>query len=128
MAAAPVFAATPKGTQVRIDTANANRDGTGALGTCYTAAGAGILRRSRICGVGTVTAGIVRFYVSYDGGTTKRLIHEELVIATTASATVAGYEKTIEWYDLLVPSNQFLLYASTEKTELFNIFTDALEN
>lgn len=128
MAATPTFAATPKGTQVQIATGNTNRDGSGTIGTAYDAAGAGILRRSRIVGVGTVTGGMIRFFVSYDGGTTKRLIHEEPVTATTPSATVPGWERTVEWYDLLVPDGSFLLYCSTHNAETFNVITDALEN
>lgn len=129
MAAAPTFSATKKAQQCQPAGSNTARDGSGSNVTSGCApAGAGLLRRTRIVGVGTVTAGIVRVFVSYDGGTTKRLLHEEPVSSTTPSGTVAGWERTLEWYDMLIPNGSFVLYFTTHNAETFNFITEWLED
>lgn len=122
MATDPVFASTAFGSQVQISSANTARDGTGSLGTLLDATGAGILRRIDIMGVGTVTAGMIRLFISYDGGTTKRLFREIAVVATTPSASVEGYLRTIYLDDLPMPDTNFIIYASTHNAETFNVF------
>jgi hypothetical protein len=79
---------------VSIATANTNRDGTGTVGTLYTAAattagGAGAKVRSiSIKATGTTTAGMVRFF-RHDG-TNFFLIREIDIAAFTPSGTVKG--------------------------------------
>jgi hypothetical protein len=94
MAASPQYASTPKiGTAV-ISTANTARDGTGTLGTVFTAGASG----SRLDGIeiqatGTTTAGMVRLFIS--DGTNHRLFAEVSVVAVTPSATVPAFSTLI---------------------------------
>lgn len=127
MASAPGYAATPKLGHAQVATANTARDGTGTLGTVHTAgASGGRVERIIIMGVGTVTGGMVRLFVSTDGGTTKRLLDERPVTATTPSATVAGWRDVVH-LALALPASA-LLYASTHNAETFNVFAEAADN
>ena|SRR5688572_27780990 len=123
MASAPAFAATPRLSNVAISTANTNRDGTGTVGTVFTAGASGSrLERIRIMGVGTVTAGMVRLFI-HDGSNYK-LWKEIAVTATTPSGTVAGWEQEIDCsYNgaaLLLPAS-YSLRASTHNAETFHV-------
>ena len=123
MGATPQFIATPQPWMNQLTAANANRDGTGALVTLVTGATTPGTRldKIRIMGVGTVTAGMIRFFLN--DGTNKRLIKERAVSATTPSATVPGWEDEWTFQDgLYLPSASWSLMASTEKGEIFNIF------
>lgn len=122
MSADPVFAATPFGTQAQISSANANRDGSGSIQTVLDATGAGILRRIDIQAVGTTTAGMVRLYLSFDGGTTKRLWREIPIPAVTPSASQDGVFRSVWCDDLPIPDTNFFVYASTHNAETFNVF------
>ena len=124
------YAATPKNSGAQIATANTARDGTGTLGTVYTAGASG----SRIDSIGiqatgTTTAGMVRLFVSIDAGTTKRLIAEVPVLANTASATVPVWNTVLTSNNASFMRNGFvlqdnaLLYASTNNAETFNVTT-----
>ena len=88
MAASPEYTSRPINADVLISTANANRDGTGTLGTAYTFTAGG--RGGRIDAVtiqaiGTTTAGMVRMFIN---GVLRR---EWLVAALTPSATVKAF-------------------------------------
>ena len=133
MATTAQYSTAPTIDVSQISTANTNRDGTGttveiAAGpTTASASGVG----KRIVGVsikatGTTTAGMIRFFLSVDGGTTKRLVEEVPVIAVTPSATLAAYQANCaNLVGIVLPgqvsSNTQKLYASTEKGETFNI-------
>lgn len=125
MATQAQYVATPKNGVAQVSTANTNRDGTGTLSTVYTAGASG----SRIDALvvqatGTTTAGMVRFFISNDGGTTKRLVGEVSVTAATPSATVQAFSTTVTTGFMakgLVMQANAILYASTEKAETFNI-------
>lgn len=133
MATTAQYASTPTVDIAQVTTANTNRDGTGttvevASGPA-SVVGAGVgkyIREVFITASGSVTAGMVRFFLSTDGGTTKRLITEVLVPAVTVSATVPAFSTTVPALHGLilqgqVSSNSCKLYASTEKSETFNI-------
>lgn len=122
------YAATPKNGSAQIATANTARDGTGTLGTVYTAGASG----SRIDSIvvqatGTTTAGMIRFFTSIDAGTTKRLVYELPVLANTASATVPVWQYTLTSQNAsfmqngLVLQASALLYAATNNAETFNV-------
>lgn len=92
MAATPAFTLDPISASAAISTANALRDGTGTLGTIYTAraAGANGGKGARIDAItvqatGTTTAGMIRLFV----GTT--LVREIAVTAITPSGTVKAF-------------------------------------
>ena len=129
MASTPQYASTPKiGTAV-ISTANTNRDGTGTLGTVFTAGASG----SRIDGIeikatGTTTAGMVRLFLS--DGTNHRLFDEVPVTALTPSATVPSFGSALSSnaqglvnttpLPLNIPAG-WSLRASTHNAESFNV-------
>ena len=122
MATAAQYAATPRSAVAQVSTANTNRDGTGTLVTVFTAASTG----SRIDdivvqAVGTTTAGMVRLFLSFDGGTTNRLFAEIPVSAVTPSATVQAFRVAMLDMALLLPNANALLRASTHNAETFNI-------
>lgn len=127
MASSPTFTSTVQIGYPLISTANTNRDGTGTLGTVLTGVAAGtVVRDVTIQAAGTTTAGMVRLFVSLDGGTTKRLIHEISITAATPSATVKAF-RTVIYFDgvteksLVLPNASAILYASTHNAESFNV-------
>jgi hypothetical protein len=125
MAASPLFVGTPKQAQTQIGTANTARDGTGTLGTLFTAGASGSrLDRIKFTAVGTVTAGVLRIFISYDGGTTKRLYDEVLVTATTPSTTVAAFTSTYSFPSGWNLQANAIVYVATNNAESFNAFAE----
>lgn len=133
MATSAQYSTAPTIDVSQVTTANTARDGSGttveiAAGPT-TAAGSGVGKR--IVGVsikatGTTTVGMIRFFISTDGGTTKRLVDEVAVAAVTPSATQAAWSGIApNLSQIILPgqvsSNTQKLYASTEKSETFNI-------
>lgn len=93
----PIFTLVPKAPAVRISTANTNRDGTGTLGTLFTAGSNGAFFKGfRWQAEQTTTAGVVRFYIQAAGAGNNELKKELLVAAVTASVTVEAASG--EWY------------------------------
>ena len=120
MAAAPIFIGTPKSPTVQIATANTLRDGTGTLGTVYTAGASGArIDRLNITATGTTTAGMIRLFL-FDG-TNNRLIQEQPVVAVTPSATMPAYTADIVFDQGLTITAAFVLRASTNNAETFNV-------
>ncbi len=121
----PVFVEAPKGAVVQVSTANPNRDGTGTLGTLATGVADGkILEGVRVVATGTTTAGVVRLFLSTDGGATKRLLMEILVSAVTPSASVEVFSaERIFSRPLILQDAGAIVYASTQNAETFNVFT-----
>lgn len=123
MALTPQFTAAGLSDYAQIATANAALDGTGTVGTLATGVSAGkVIEGVTIKATVTTTAGMIRFFVSYDTGTTKRLIGEVPVSAITKSATVAAFETVwIPPFPLILNGTSSILYAATEKAETFNL-------
>lgn len=118
MSASPEFASTPRCSAVSIGTANTNRDGTGTIGTVFTAGANGSrVDYVEIVAVGTTTAGVVRLYI-YDGSN-YFLLREVLVSALTPSTTVAVFSAIIA-LDRVLPSG-YSLRASTHNAETFKV-------
>ena len=122
------YASTPKNSGAQIATANTNRDGTGTLGTVYTAGASGSRIDSLVIqATDTTTVGMIRFFISIDAGTTKRLVYEQPVLANTASATVPVWAATLTSQNAsfmqngLVLEANAILYASTNNDETFNV-------
>jgi hypothetical protein len=139
MSTSAQYATAPGNEYVQISSANTNRDGTGSLGTVCsgpaTTSGAGVgkrLRRITITATGTTTAGMVRFFISNDNGTTKRLIYEQVVSAITVGASTAGFTATPQYFEGMVlggrsdgtSATNVILYASTHNAETFNIVAE----
>ena len=127
MASVPAYAATPKCGIAQISTANTNRDGTGTIGTVFSAGASG----SRIDAVdlkatGTTTAGMVRLFVH--NGTTAYLLTEVPVTAVTPSATLPAWEAQLNTNTMsqvlpIVLPTGYSLRASTHNAETFNVLT-----
>lgn len=119
MAAAPVFAATPRCAAGALSAANANRDGTGTVVTVFTAGSSGSkIEEVRITPAATTTAGMVRLYLH--DGTTYTLLGEHAIAAATLSASVASTTTSIVYDNLILP-NGWSLRASTEKAEAIKV-------
>lgn len=117
MATAPAFAATVNRGAVAVSTANTNRDGTGTLGTVFTAGSSGSrVDEIRINATGTTTAGMVRIFVS--DGTNHRLLKEQPIAAVTPSATVAAEAYPLTFANLLLKAGE-TIRASTHNAESF---------
>jgi len=134
MATTAQYTAQPNLEISQVTTANTNRDGTGTLVTIATgpaaAAADGVgerIIRVTVCATGTTTAGVIRFFISLDNGTTNRLICEKLVPAITPSTSVAAFRMEVsELVGTMLPGGgQALLRASTNNTETFNILVES---
>lgn len=110
----PVFIATPKTWTGEGNTANTNRDGTGTLIDLVTGAATGsLVELIRAQFDETNDATVVRFFLSLDGGTTKRLLKELIFPAVTPSTTVeAASQEWIPTVPLVLPDGSAKLYAS----------------
>lgn len=123
MASTPAYAANPRSLDIaQVSAANTNRDGTGTIVTVC----AGVAAGSRVSSVTvkatvSTTAGMVRFYLSTDTGSTWRLYREIQVSVITVSASALAFEGRIEFPDLVLLGISDLLGASTHNAETFNI-------
>jgi hypothetical protein len=125
MASTPQYANVPRCAIGQISTANAARDGTGTIGTIFSAGTSG----SRIDAInlkatGTTTAGMVRLFLH--DGTNARLLTEVPVIPITPTATLPAFEVQIATntadniLPLIIPTG-YSLRASTHNADTFNI-------
>ena len=98
-----------------------------------TASASGVgkrITRVTVSATGTTTAGVIRFWISVDTGTTKRLILEKIVAANTPSTTnpVVRFDVP-ELVGLVLPgtvsSAVTSLYATTNNTETFNFLVES---
>lgn len=123
MAQVPAYAATPKIGWAEISTGNTNRDGTGTIGTVFSAGASGSrIERVVVKATGTTTAGMVRLFI-HDGANAK-LYAEVPVSAITPSSTVKTFEETLEGATMphlmpLVLPTGYSLRASTHNAETF---------
>lgn len=121
MAASPMFIGTIKSPTVQIATANALRDGTGTLGSVYTAGSlGGRIDRLSIIATGTTTAGMIRLFL-FDGTASTRLVYEQPVVAITPSATNPAFTADIVFEQGLLVQAGYVLRVSTNNTESFNV-------
>lgn len=117
----PIFTLTPISAVAQIATANTNRDGTGTIGTVYSAgANGGRVEYIRIQAAGTTTAGVIRLFIH--DGSAYRLWKEILVSAITPSASVEAYSAEYVPSVALVLPTGYSLRASTHNSETFNVF------
>lgn len=116
--ATPIFAQAPRHAAANITTANTNRDGTGTIGTIFTAGTNGsTIERVDVTATGSTTAGVVRLYVH--NGSTVFLWKELLVGAITPSVSVSVYMRTVR--ERLYLPTTYSLRASTQIGESFNV-------
>lgn len=119
MATAPAFAATPRSSSATISAANTNRDGTGTLGTVFTAGASGSrVDEVRVRATGTTTAGMVRLYIH--NGTSAFLWDEQTISAVTPSASTKAEAYNLTYSNLFLPTG-YSLRASTHNAESFHV-------
>lgn len=122
MATTPAFAATPRAAIAQVTTANTNRDGSGTPVALFTPGANGSkIEEIVVEAIATTTAGMVRIFLSPDGGTTYRLIDEFAVTAITPSGTVSPFRASRKYANLVVPVG-YKVAATTHNTETFNVF------
>ena len=116
------YASTVKAATISLAaTANTARDGTGTITTVHAAGASGTrIDDIYIVSTGTCTAGVIRLFLSPDGGTTNKLWQEILVTATTPSVTQAVWSYTLLNQGLTIPTG-YSLRASTHIAEAFNV-------
>ncbi len=133
----PIYPRKVVGAEVSVATANAGRDGTGTLGTLYTAIAAAsegqgaILQSISVTATGVTTAGMIRIF--RHNGTAFFLIKEIAVSAVAApgAATKAYAIPTSEGADSngVLVLNRFLepgdsIRVSTHNAETFHVAAD----
>ena len=122
MATTPNFTSTPRVGSINVSAANTNRDGTGTIVSLLTGAAAGTKVTSITAQAAvTTTAGMVRIFLSTDGGTTWRLFDELAIAAATVSASVKGTRTTTSYTDLVLTDANCRLGASTHNAESINV-------
>lgn len=125
MSTAANYASTPKCGIGQISTANTNRDGTGTIGTIFTAGASGSrIDAINIKATGTTTAGMIRLFI-HDGADA-RLLTEVPVIALTPSGTLPSWEAQLNTNTMtqvlpLVLPTGYSLRAATNNAETFNV-------
>lgn len=95
-----------------------------------TAAGNGVgkrIIRVTVQSTAATSAGVIRFFLSLDSGTTDRLICEKIVPAVTPSTSVAAWRTEVaELVGLILPGGTAnKIYATTNNTETFNIIVES---
>lgn len=116
------YASTPRAASAVLSTANTNRDGTGTIVTILSGGASGTrVDDIRISATGTTTAGMIRFFLSLDGGTTSRLLFEVPVTAVTPSGTVASFQTSLSNLGIVLPDANAQLRASTHNAESFHV-------
>lgn len=134
MATTAQFTAQPNIEYSQLTTANAARDGTGTIVTIATgpsataAAGVGErITRITVQATGNTSAGVIRFFLSLDGGTTNRMILEKLVPAISPSTSVSAFRMEVnELVGMVLPGGgQAVLRASTNASETFNVVVES---
>ena len=123
----PIFVGVLRNGAVTISTANTNRDGTGTVGTVFTAGAFGSrIDRVTLTAKVTTTAGLIRLFV-YDGAT-YFLWKEVAVAAITPSGTVAAFTYELLSTDgaqpLLVLPNGYSLRTATVNAEAMNVIAE----
>jgi len=125
MSTSPQYASTPRCGIGQISTANTNRDGTGTIGTIFTAGASGSrIDAINIKATGTTTAGMIRLFIH--DGTNARLLTELPVLAMSPSATLPAWEAQLttnnmsQVLPLILPTG-YSLRASTHNAETFNV-------
>lgn len=122
MATAAQYAAIPRAAVALLSAANTNRDGTGTLVDVITGVTLGTrVDDLTVTAIVTTTPGMIRLYLTLDGGTTNRLLREIPVPAITPSAAVAAFTATLANLAILLPNASARIRASTHNGESFHV-------
>ena len=101
---------------------------SGPEGTPSPGTGKRIFRVTLIDVTATSIDNVVRFWISYDGGTTKFLVCEKLITATTASGTSIGFRTEVpELVGLIIPATLGTtnLYVSSHLNGTYHITVES---
>jgi hypothetical protein len=125
MATQAQYASVPKVGIATISTANTNRDGTGTIGTVFSAGSNGSrIDAIDIQAIATTTAGMIRLFIH--DGTTAHLINEVPVLAITPSGTVPAWAAQLntntmtQILPIILPTG-YSLRAATNNAESFKV-------
>ena len=104
----PIFPLTPKVSWATLTTANTAKDGTGTVGTCYTAGPNGArVDYLKVRALGTNVATVLRVFVNNgsDNATAgnNSLVLEQTIAATTLSETAALADNLVT-LDMSIPA------------------------
>lgn len=127
MSYAPQFTATPTLDHVQVSTAATTLDGVGATllasGPAIGGEGKGKrINRVTIRAAATTAAGLVRFFISTDGGVTRRLLAEVTVAVVTPSNTVAAFNSVVpDLVGLVLADANAQVYVSTTVAQAINV-------
>ena len=120
MAANLNFFSTPRIGSVVVSAANTNRDGSGTVVTLISGVVAGTkIQEITVQGNGSTTAGMVRLFL-FDG-TNYRPLREVPVSAVTVSASVAAFNFSLLFSNLVLPSASWSIVASTHNAESLTV-------
>ena len=134
MATSAQYTAQPNLEYSQLTTANTARDGTGTIVNIASgpaaAAGVGVgerITKVTVTATGTTTAGVIRFFLSLDSGSTNRLILEKLVPAITPSTSVSVFRMEVaELVGMVLPGGgTVVLRAATNNSETFNVVVES---
>jgi hypothetical protein len=125
MSTSAQYASVPKVGVGQISTANTTRDGTGTIGTVFTAGTNGSrIDMIDVQATATTTAGMVRLFVH--NGTNAILLGELPVVAVTPSGTSPAFTMQLntntmsQLLPIVLPTG-WSLRASTNNAEAFNV-------
>lgn len=104
----PIFPLTPKVSWATLTTANTAKDGTGTVGTCYTAGANGArVDYLKVRALGTNVATVLRVFLNNgsdnDTAGNNSLVLEQTIAATTLSETAALADNLVT-LDMSIPA------------------------
>lgn len=107
--------------------ANPHLDGSGSIVNILTAGNNGsTLESVHIKGQGSTTEGMIRLFISNDGGVTYFLFTEFQIPASTRTTIVPSTINFSQYYSLIFQSS-YIIAASTENAETFSIIMNSLD-
>jgi hypothetical protein len=122
----PIFTITPVVGVASISTANLARDGSGTLGTVISGSTNGTrITRVRVISSGSqVSNGMIRLFINTSGSNV--LYDEVAVIATSVSASMVGFDNSLEYLGerAIILPNGASLSAGTTIAEPFNVWAE----
>jgi hypothetical protein len=125
----PVFTRTPVLGRAALSLANPNRDGTGTIVSVISGLTDGVrIDQIEVIATATTTAGMIRLFLSQNGGANWFLWREIIVTAIVPSGVVAAFREVIDLSAALddpplnLADTQMVLGAATQNAETFNVF------
>lgn len=122
MSSTPTFVSTPRLGIANVSSGNTNRDGSGTVTSVLTGVSAGTKVTEVVAQAAvTTTAGMVRLFLSTDGGSTWKLFDELPIAAATVSSSVAGTRVAKTYTNLILKDASTQLGATTHNSESINV-------